>query len=309
MLSGDPGAGKTFIAQAIAAALTVGHVPSTHQPRPPAHVLYLSVENSPEHVLRPRFDSLGGNPNLFHVVDGPVRLSDISFLSSALEQTKAELMVVDPIQSFLGADVDTHRANETRPVMDDLSRLAKEHKCCILLLRHLSKAPTGRAIYRGLGSIDFTGAARTELLAGCSSADPTQYALVHTKSNLGQKGDSLGYAIGAKGFCWTGESTLTAMDLLSPESSREVGEAVTEAKQFLLSALAHGARIVSEVIADAQQAGISKVTLKRAKKELKVFSSKNGLSGGWKWSLAEGSHVPPYTETMTPFKHSKEITM
>jgi hypothetical protein len=239
-------------------------------------------------------------------VDGPVKLSDISFLSSALQQTKAELMVVDPIQSFLGADVDTHRANETRPMMDELSRLAKEHNCCILLLRHLSKASTGRAIYRGLGSIDFTGAVRTELLAGCSSTDPTHYALVHTKSNLGEKGVSLGYTIGAEGFSWTGESKLTAIDLLSPESSGQAGEALTEAKEFLLNALAQGPRLGNEVIAEAQQAGISKATLKRARKELKVLSKKSDLSGGWKWSLAEGSQAFSNTETMIPFENSKE---
>jgi RecA-family ATPase len=309
MMSGDPGIGKTFVALAISAALTLGNTPYTNKPCVPANVLYLTVENSPEHVLRPRFDLLGGNPSLFHVIDGSIRLSEISSLSKAIQQTKARLMVVDPIQSFLGSDVDTHRANETRPIMDDLSRLAKDHECCILLLRHLSKASTGRAIYRGQGSIDFTGAVRTELLAGCSSHDPKQYALVHEKSNLGPKGPSLGYTLGAKGFSWTGESTLKAIDLLSPESGGKAGEALTEAKDFLLSALAQGPRIGTEVIAEAQQEGISTMTLKRAKKELKVVSKKLGLSEGWKWFLSEGSHATPITENMIPFAHSKEINI
>jgi AAA domain len=54
MLSGDPGAGKTFISMAIAAALSNGRVPYSGEQCSPIDVLYLSVENSPEHVLRPR---------------------------------------------------------------------------------------------------------------------------------------------------------------------------------------------------------------------------------------------------------------
>jgi hypothetical protein len=209
----------------------------------------------------------------------------VSCLSDAIQQTQAKLVVVDPIQSFLGADVDAHRANETRPLLDNLARLAKENDCCVLMLRHLSKESRGRSIHRGMGSIDFTGAVRTELFAGCSSKDSSQHAIVHAKSNLGPKGPSLGYSIGPNGFCWTGESQLTAHDLFSPESSGQSGEALAEAKEFLLSALAQGAVAMKKLFAEAEEAGITKSTLKRAKKELKIQSNKVGLNEGWAWSL------------------------
>ena len=300
MLSGDPGAGKTYIVLAIAAAVTTGHVPCTGEHREPADVLYLSVENSPEHVVRPRFDSLGGNAGRFHILRGSVvgngrkvergsvRLSDLQLLRDALQQTKARLMIVDPIQSYLGAEVDAHRSNETRPVMDGLSRLAEEFGCCILLVRHFSKAPTGRAIHRGLGSIDLTGAVRTELLAGCSPDDPAQRALVQLKSNLGQFGPSLGYVIEPDGtFRWTGESQLTASTILAPELNGEETGARADAKEFLLSALAQGPRPAKDVTAEAGQEGISERTLKRAKRELSVRSRKPDMTGGWEWSLPE----------------------
>jgi hypothetical protein len=234
---------------------------------------------------------LGGNPDLLHITDDPVRISNIPYLSHALEQTKAQLMVFDPIQSFLGADVDTYRANKIRPVMDALALLAKKHGCCILLLRHLTKGVTGRGIYRGSGGIDLSAAARTELLAGHAANDPKQYTLVHAKSNLGQRGVSLSYAMGPKGFGWTGESKLKASDLLAPESHRAAGGAITEAKQFLLSTLAEGPRLANEMLAEAEQAGIKPATLHRAKGELGVESKKIGLSDGWMWSLPEGNHV------------------
>jgi hypothetical protein len=175
--------------------------------------------------------------------------------------------------------------------MDALALLAKRHSCCVLLLRHLTKGATGRGIYRGAGGIDLSAAARTELLAGHAANNPEQYALVHTKSNLRQKGISLGYAIGPDGFAWTGQSKLTQHDLLAPESHRAAGGAITEAKQFLLSMLAEGPRLASEVTAGSLQAGIKPATLYRAKEALGVESQKCGIHGGWMW-VPEGDHAP-----------------
>jgi Bifunctional DNA primase/polymerase, N-terminal/AAA domain/SMODS and SLOG-associating 2TM effector domain 1 len=140
MISGDPGAGKTFIALAVAACFTTGRTPDG-QPCEPINVLYLSVENAPAEVVRPRLDLLGGNPSRFYLLPGSVwtkdgeaqhgaiNLSDVAVLENALKETRAKLVIVDPIQSYLGAKVDLHRSNETRPVMDGLARLAERHGC------------------------------------------------------------------------------------------------------------------------------------------------------------------------------------
>jgi hypothetical protein len=292
MLSGDPGAGKTYIALAIAAALTVGRLPHSGEPCSPVDVLYLSVENSPEHVLRPRFDLLGGNAQRFHILRGSVtgegkrathggvKLSDIQVLADSIEQTEARLLIVDPIQSYLGADVDAHRSNETRPVLDGLVRLAEEHDACVLLVRHFAKSPTGRAIHRGLGSIDLTGAVRTELHAG--SVDD-QRAMVQAKSNLGQLGDSLGYVIEGDGsFRWTGKSDLTAVDLQEAESTREERSDIAEACDYLEQTLAGGPRKVNEL---ADGTDVHPRTLRRAAQKLGIRRTRDGERGPYIWAL------------------------
>ena len=155
MLSGDPAAGKTFISLAIAASFTTGRTPNGERCQS-INVLYLSNENAAAEVVRPRLDSLDGDASRFHLLRGSVctedgeekrgavSLADVSLLDAALTDTRAGLVIVDPIQSYLGADVDRHRSNETRPVLDGLAKLAESHHCTILLLRHLSKQSGGK---------------------------------------------------------------------------------------------------------------------------------------------------------------------
>ena len=303
MLSGDPGAGKTFVSLAIAAAATVGKIPYTLETCEPSNVLYLSIENSAECVLQPRFSALGGDPDRLHLLKGSISgtgddvergavwLSDQALLRAALAATKPVLVVVDPIQSYLGKEVDAHRSNETRPVLDGLARLAEEFRCCILLVRHLSKSQTGRAIHRGLGSIDLTGAVRTELLAGTSGNDAQQRAIVQIKNNLGQFGDSLGYSIDDGIFRWTGKSDLTAANLLAAEPGSDESSALGEAKEFLREILQTGPRKEPDVVEEAKQAGISKSTLKRAKKQLGIHSRKSGMQDGWMWTFSKENQI------------------
>ena len=299
MLSGDPGAGKSFVALAIAAALTRGKVPRTLDPVEPCNVLYLSVENSPEHVLRPRFDALGGDPDRFDILKGIIRgdgtkairesltLAHIGLLEQALTLTSARLVVVDPLQSYLGAAMDMYRANETRPVMDNLARLAERHSCAILLIRHLAKTQTGHAIHRGLGSIDLSGAVRTELIAG--KTPEGERLLGQVKSNLGAYGKSLSYEITNKGeFFWRGESDLEPSDILAPETGSEDRSAMGEAIEFLKQELANGSRPSKDVKQSAESLGLCWKTVRRAMERAGVESVKRGFSEGWHLQLRGG---------------------
>lgn len=294
LLSGDPGSGKTYLSLAIAAALSKGKIPYSGQNCEPISTLYLSQENSEEHVVRPRFDLLQGDSDRFHVLQGlrdgegpslnSVLLSDTKSLEDAILQTSAGLMIVDPVQSYLGAGVDAHRSNETRPVLDGLAHLASKHHLCILLVRHLSKNSGGRAIHRGLGSIDFTGAARTELLAGTAANDPHARAMVQLKSNLGPMGDSLGFNIDADGFAWTGKSDLTDRDLLASDDGSPRQTEISAAVEYLKSELSPGPRLQKELV---EEGGFLERTLQRAAIKLNLKKTRDGARGAWLWSLPD----------------------
>jgi AAA domain len=294
MLSGDPGSGKTWLALAIAAALSRGRLPLAAETQEPCTVLYASTENGGAEVVRPRFEKLDGDPARLVLLRGvlsdpsapPTALSlrDTPILEDALTRTHARLLIVDPLHSYFWSALDRHRGNESGRALDNLARLAEKHRCCILLVRHLSKRATGRAIHRGLGSIELSGAVRTEFLTGCSPDAPTQPALVHVKSNLGRLAPSLGYSIDDTGaFYWTGPSNLTPQELLA---DRPIGAGLPKRKlvaEWLRQNLLDGKRTQYNLEEAARRDGVCIATLRRAKFDLGVKSTRE--QSAWYWAL------------------------
>jgi len=65
------------------------------------------------------------------------------------ERNNARLVIIDPVQAFLGADVDMNRANEVRPIFRSLGDIAQATGCAIVLIGHLNKAAGTQSTYRG----------------------------------------------------------------------------------------------------------------------------------------------------------------
>jgi hypothetical protein len=308
LLDGDPDIGKTFLALAIAAAITRGWplpgedgVP--RGTREPANVLYMTAEDGLADTLRPRLDAMGGDPSRFHVADGwrsedgqtgdLITLKDLDVLEDALLRVKPSLFALDPLFAYLGTNVDAYRPNETRPIMTRLMRLAEFFDCAVIAIRHLRKAEAVKAIYRGLGSIDFTAAVRSILFVGEDPEQKGRRVMAHAKSNLAAKGASLAYEVTPEGcFRWAGLSGLSAEDLASPQAEDPRPQRA-KATDFLRSTLAEGRVRQPHVEELAKEAGISTTTLKRAKSDLGVISEHvgdKGQSGGgeWYWRLPDG---------------------
>ena len=290
MFSGDPSAGKTFLALAVAAELSNGRVPYSKKKCRPVSTLYMSVENSAEHVIAPRFAAHGGNADRFLILKESavtVTLQDIERIEATARKTKAGLIIVDPLQSFLGADVDAHRSNETRPILDGLVRVAEKLNISILIIRHLAKSSGGRAIHRGLGSIDITGAVRSELLVGHASDSPKLRALVPIKNNVGPHAPSLAFEITGTGMDakleWRGESSLTSADLLAPEGGPKRKTQLDEAREYLSATLKDGPKLLREELeADAP---VPLHVLQKASTQMGLRKTRKGEGGAWVWAL------------------------
>jgi hypothetical protein len=292
LLEGDPGQGKSWLAAAIAAAGSRGRGLPGLDVFPPFRTLFLTAEDGLPDTLRPRLESLGADCGAVFACDQPLALdleSGLGTLTQALATFAPRLVVVDPLVAFLGRATDIYRANEVRSVLAPLVKLVEQHGCALLAVRHLNKAKLGRTLYAGQGSIDFTAAARSVLLAGSAAEDADAHALIHIKSNLAPHGPALAYHL-LPAFLWQGPSRLTANDLLAAAAPADEASAEDDARTFLRSTLAGPDPLPARLVLNAaRDAGISQRTLKRAKRKEGVRTTRRGFGAGstWLWSLPE----------------------
>lgn len=169
-------------------------------------------------AIKPRLLKANADCSRVLVIDDrdiPLTMLDVR-LGQAIAETKARLVVLDPIQGFLGTGVDMHRANEIRSVMKHISELAEKYKCAIILIGHMNKCSMGKSTYRGLGSIDFQAAARSVLIVGRIKDEPEVRVVCQTKNSLAPEAKSIAFRLSEEnGFEWIGEYDVAADDLLS----------------------------------------------------------------------------------------------
>jgi hypothetical protein len=295
ILEGDPGLGKSWLTCAIACAVSHGNgLPKSAQFEA-GNVLMLSAEDGLGDTLRPRLDAVGADVRRIFALNEPLTLDETGMLrlEAAIIQHAPALVIIDPLFAFTGGKVDIHRANECRAFSAPLAAIAERHGCAMLAVRHLGKSRGGgHALNAGIGSIDITAAARSILLVGRDPDDEQKRAVVQTKNNLAPIGEAVGYKLEGNRFYWAGVSDLTAGRILAAESDEGERSAITEAVDFLRTALSSGGRESKAISDEARQAGISDATLRRAKARLKVQSKKLGLPGShlqkWVWKLPDG---------------------
>lgn len=296
IVQGDPGEGKTTMVLQIIAKLTKGEavLPSGSDESAleektmvlePVNVIYQTAEDGLGDTIKPRLLSAGADCSRVMVIDDndqALTMMDAR-LEEAIIQTKARLVVLDPIQGFLGTDVDMHRANEIRPLMKRVAVLAEKYHCAIILIGHMNKNSNGKSSYRGLGSIDFQAAARSVLIVGRIKDEPEIRVVCHVKSSLAPEGKSIAFRLDKDtGFEWIGEYDISADDLLSGDNR---GQKIHEAKEFLKEILVSGSVAQTKVAEEAESRGIKKKTLWNAKKELEIDFVKIGNQ--WFWMLPE----------------------
>ena len=271
VLQGNPGEGKTYFAMHLAAACTNGKLLPNMERMEPFNVIYQTAEDGLGDTVKPRLIEAGADLDRVLVIDDSdvqLTLSD-ERIEKAIIENNARLVIIDPIQAYLGADVDMNRANEVRPIFMRLGQVAQRTGCAILLIGHLNKAAGMQSLQRGLGSIDIAAAVRSVMFIGKLKHDPTMRILTHEKSSLAPPGASLAFSLGDEGgFRWVGEYDITADEMLSGiEPQRETK--TQQAKDLIFTLLAGGKQVLSEDIDKAAlERGIPGRTVRDAKREL-----------------------------------------
>jgi putative DNA primase/helicase len=336
LIAGEPGLGKSQLTAALAATVTTGgRWPTSDQRSPRGCVVMFSAEDDASDTIAPRLLAAGADLKRIQIVSAvhggdktPGRRSfnfqtDLDLLEKAMQDLgDVRLVVIDPITSYLGKGVDSHKNAEVRSVLEPVAELAARYSAAFVGITHFSKGGGSSAINRFIGSIAFIAAARAAFVVtnDPDSDIPGRRLFLPVKNNLAPKGDGLSFQIEqhmiAGEICasmveWGGDVvTKTADEILSAGAEDDRPQR-TEAADLLRASLADGPKPSKEVEAEAKDAGISWRTIKRAKKELGILAEprpiKRTNSGDgppvnrWYWSLPnlpsgppkpQGGHVP-----------------
>lgn len=291
ILQGDPGEGKTTFALQLAALVSRGvmwgNTPEQISSRRPANVIYQTAEDGLDDTIKPRLLEAKADCTHIHAIceQGTSLSLNDRRLSDAVEKLRPALVILDPLQAYLGANVDMHRANEIRPLMFHLTVLAENYNCAVLLIGHMNKQTGNKSLYRGLGSIDLTAAARSVLMMARDPQEQTLRVLIHAKSSLAPEGKPQAFRLGQDALMVSEGEYQGDLKALFEADSATSGTRVQEAAAFLQEALANGERPSRELLQEAAQRGFSKVLLSRARKKLKARSYKKGKE--WYTSLSQ----------------------
>ena len=309
ILAGAPGQGKTTIAIAAMATVTIGGRWPDGTRCEPGNVLMWSGEDDPADTLLPRLLAAGADRSRCYFVsgtriDGELQAFDPARDMPALElQARAiggvKLLVVDPVVSAVAGD--SHKNTEVRRALQPLVDLASRLDAAVLGISHFSKGGAGSdPASRVVGSIAFTAVARVVLVAAKVKSEDGEdrRILARGKSNIGPDDGGFEYlieqvealpGIQASRIAWGKAVEGSARELLTDPADTDSGpdagdtNAKDSAEAFLIEVLSEGPTPSKLVEAEAKQAGIAWRTLRRASDCLGVKKKKSGLA--WYWEL------------------------
>lgn len=244
MLDGDPDVGKSTLSVEIAARVSTGAtMPDGTEGIMPADVIMLAGEDDPEDTIVWRLLAAGADLDRVHYVhcalddegELPVTIPrDLPMLEELVLSQNAALVIIDVLDEYLDDRVDSHRNHSVRRVLQWVRALARRTGCAVLMLRHLRKEASPKAIYRGGGSIGIVGAARAGWAMAYHPDDESVRVLAPVKMNIAVKPQALTLKLIAHDeypcafVDWRGTIEMSADELLDgTRHTAEQEEAVT----------------------------------------------------------------------------------
>lgn len=284
LIQGNPGKGKTWLAMAIAAYCTNGKELPNALPIEPFNVLYQTAEDGIADTIKPRLAKCGADMTRVRFINEDEKQLSMTDdrIEKAIRQNNVRLMIMDPIQAYLGANVDMNRANEIRPLFRHLSTIAERTGCAIVLIGHLNKSSGSQSDYRSLGSIDIAAAVRSILFVEKVEKEKDQDIRVvyQQKDSLAKKENPVAFSLGEEGLKWLGEYDISIEDLLMGKAGTKKETKLEKAQKLILELLSKRKMMcLEELEAELLAYGISSRTGRDARKQLESRLSYDWCQG------------------------------
>jgi putative DNA primase/helicase len=317
LIAGEPGLGKSQLATKIVATeTTAGDWPCGEGRAKGGSAMMLCAEDGAADTIVPRLMAAGADLKRVHIVSAVADRdrqgnrsfnlqADLDILENHLTRiADVRLIVIDPISSYMGK-VDSHKNTDVRSVLEAAGEMASRRRVALLGITHFSKGGGQKAINQFIGSIAFIAAARTAYAVMADPEDETRRLFMPVKNNLAPMGKGLAFRmeqrllpgdIVASSVAFEPEPVAGTADgiLAANNDSGADKSARSEAVEFLRETLALGPRAATDIKADAEEAGQSWATIKRAKKQIGVLAERKaesgdglGRDGRWYWRLPD----------------------
>lgn len=284
ILQGDPGEGKSTFMLNIAALLTRGNsMPDGYPVRAPQQVVYQTAEDNIADTVKPRLMAANADCNkVSYIVDNssPLTLEDPRIEKIILE-TRARLLILDPLQAYLSQDSDILSAGRMRQQLRRVADIAERTNCAVVIIGHMNKSRGGKNLYRGLGSIDITAIARSVLMITRDEIDTSCRYMFPVKTSLAPEGSPIAFRLKPEqGIEWLGfteVNTVKQMNITVDKNKSALAE------RIIADVLKDQDVLSKDVLGKLKLMGVSERTANKAKNTLGVKSYRR--NGVWYWHL------------------------
>ena len=287
-IAGEGGVGKTSVWCEIVASITSGRnsfllggqVPFTS---PPEDVLVLSAEDSWSYVLRARLEANGADlDRISFLSPEDERFVDLNFngdlLKGIIEENRPSVIVFDPLQAFVPANLKMGDRNAMRKCFSPLIGYGEQYKVTSIIIAHANKQSGVWGRKRIADSSDIWDASRSVLMVGMTPDEGIRY-ISQEKSNYGKLSDTVLFSLDECVPTFKCYSAKRDKDFIQAEArERNIRPVVEDAKDFIIDTLRERKQIeIPELDGLAVANGISENALKNAKAVLK----KDNLTHVW----------------------------
>lgn len=293
-IAGEGGTGKTSVWCEIVASITSGRnsfllggqVPFTS---PPEDVLVLSAEDSWSYVLRARLEANGADlDRISFLSPEDERFVDLNFngdlLKGIIEENRPSVIVFDPLQAFVPANLKMGDRNAMRKCFSPLIGYGEQYKVTSIIIAHANKQSGVWGRKRIADSSDIWDASRSVLMVGTTPDEGIRY-ISQEKSNYGKLSDTVLFSLDECVPTFKCYSTKRDREFIQAEArERNIRPVVEDAKDFIIDTLRERKQMeISELEGLAVANSISKNAMRDAKCVLK----KEGVTHVW--SIGYGS--------------------